>query len=275
MKRYRKEQAIQDRLDAKGLCSFLGSVGASVAGSVISSVIGGALSNSAGNTQAQGQDQATALQRDMWNTQQQQTEPYRQQGYDALNRINGLSNIAPANPDSLWHKFDATDLNANISPGYQFALDQGNRATMNAANVTGGGFSGNTLKAISDYNIGAAQQGYQQAYENYNTNQGNIFNRLASIAGFGQTANAQSAGSAPGFANAIGGNIAGAAASRAGGQVGAANALGSGVNNASSWYTLSNIMGNRNGGGGSGSGGGNSYSGGTSYGPNSDPTFMD
>lgn len=271
MKRYRKEQAIQDRFDAKGLCSFLGSIGAAVAGSVISGVINGDSATQAGNQQAQGQDQATQLQRDMWNTQQDQQAPYRQEGINALNRIGILSSMDAMQGRSFLHTFDKNDLNANMAPGYQFALDQGNRATTNMANLSGGAFSGNTLKAISDYNVGAAQQGYQQAFENYNTNQGNIFNRLASIAGFGQTANAQSAGSAPGFANAIGGNIAGAAASRAGGTIGSANALSSGINNAGSWYSLSNIMGNRGGGGTGGGNGGYSSSNVGSYGDYSVP----
>lgn len=245
-------------LNACAPLGFLGAVGASIAGSVVSSALSGSAANSAANTQANAQDAATNAQLQMFNTVQAENAPYRQVGQNALGQLQILSGQAdPTNPNfnSFSHSFDASDLNSNLSPGYQFALDQGNRATTNMANLSGGAFSGNTLAAISQYNVGAAQQGYQQAYENYNTNQGNIFNRLADIAGIGQTANAQSAGSANAMSPGIASTIAGAGASRAGGTIGTANALSSGVNNASSWYSLGSIL-NGNTGGSGGYGGG-------------------
>lgn len=146
---------------------------------------------------------------------------------------NGLSG------GQFTHQFNANDLNANLAPNYQFQLDQGLGAVRNAGNLSTGLVSGNTLKGINDYAQNYAGGAYQQAYNNYNQNQTNIFNRLSNIAGLGQTAN-QSTGSAAtatgqGVANTI---QAGGAASAAG-TVGQANAISGALNNAGGWYALS------------------------------------
>lgn len=63
------------------------------------------------------------------------------------------------------------------SPDYQFALKQGLNAVQNSAAAAGGLYSGNALRGITDYGQGLASQQYN-----------NYANRLAAIAGIGQTA---------------------------------------------------------------------------------------
>jgi hypothetical protein len=53
-------------------------------------------------------------------------------------------------------------------PGYQFRLDQGNKAINNSAAAKGGLLSGATLKAISQYNSGQASQEFQNAFSRWN-----------------------------------------------------------------------------------------------------------
>lgn len=122
----------------------------------------------------------------------------------------------------LFRNFTMQDYQAD--PGYQFRLDQGNKALNNSAAARGGLLSGATLKAITDYNSGAASQEYgaaqgrfagnqvlaqnaqntafnqfgqnranaadvyQNAYSRWNDQNNTIFNRLSSLAGMGQTA---------------------------------------------------------------------------------------
>lgn len=146
-----------------------------------------------------------------------------------------------SDPNSLLHRFGAEDLNANLAPNWQFAMQQGQGAAQNAANASGGMLSGNTLKGLQDYTIGKSGDLYQQAYQNYTANQSNIFNRLSAIAGIGQTAN-QSVGSLnAGIANNYGNAIQQGAQAQASGAIGQANAIAGGINNAAGWYTLNNL----------------------------------
>lgn len=144
------------------------------------------------------------------------------------------------------HQFDANDLNANLAPNYQFVLDQGTMAAKNAGNLQTGLLSGNTLRGVQDYVQGLAGNQYQQAFNNYTANQGNIFSRLASIAGLGGGANQTSATAGTSAANSIGNAQMAGGQAAASGIVGATNALTGGANNAASWYALPQIL--RNGG---------------------------
>lgn len=62
------------------------------------------------------------------------------------------------------------------SPGYQFQVQQGQDSVLNNASRLGGVNSGNTLKALTQFGQGAANQDFQQAYNNYNSNYWNTFN---------------------------------------------------------------------------------------------------
>ena len=93
-------------------------------------------------------------------------------------------------------------------PGYQFQLQQGEQAIQDSAAAQGDLLSGKTVNAEDQYAQGLAQndytnvynqrlQQYQQGYNIFENNQANTYNRLASLAGLGQTAtsNLNSAGS--------------------------------------------------------------------------------
>lgn len=135
-------------------------------------------------------------------------------------------------------------------PSYQFRLEQGLRALRANQAATGLLQTGQGLKDITDYAQGAASQEYSNAYQRFMEQQNQAYNRLAALAGVGQTATgaATSAGTAAG--QGIGSNIMGGvgaagnlltsgAAARAGGVVGGANAitgaLGGGLQN---WMAL-------------------------------------
>lgn len=150
------------------------------------------------------------------------------------------------------HEFNANDLNANLAPNYQFMLDQGLGQVRNQANSVGGLVGGNALQGLNTFAQNYAQNAYQQAYQNYNTNKTNIFNRLASIAGIGQTANNTSAQYGAGATQAASNYLTSGAAAQAAGNVGQANAISSGLGSAGNYALLSSFL---KGGGSSGSGG--------------------
>lgn len=89
-------------------------------------------------------------------------------------------------------------------PGYQFRLSEGNKALERALASRGMYASMNpaAAKALQDYGQQSASQEYGSAYDRYNINQGNIYNRLANIAGIGQTAVGTQAGVGQNYANA-------------------------------------------------------------------------
>lgn len=102
-------------------------------------------------------------------------------------------------------------------PGMKFRLDQGNKSAMRSINAgPTGTYSGAAVKALLDYNQGAASQEYGAAYgraadgEARRKDQYQLrTNQLANLAGIGQTANqaSQVAGQAYGQAgqNAVSG----------------------------------------------------------------------
>jgi hypothetical protein len=216
-----------------------------VAGAAVS-LIGGAMSadasRSAAHTQADAANRATDTQLEMFNKQNEQQRPYREAGYTALGDImsrfgaGGEFGKAPTREDIMGH----------LAPNIDFAREMGSGAVTNMANAMGG-LGGNSLAEISRWNTGFASDAYQRAFENYNTNQTNIFNRLASIAGLGQTAGSNSATGASTFAGNIAGSQMGAGNALAAGRVGSANAWSGAANNAMGWYQLNNLMNNNSG----------------------------
>jgi hypothetical protein len=213
-----------------------------VAGAAVS-LIGGAMSadasRSAAHTQADAANRATDTQLDMFNTVNDQQKPYREAGYTALGQIG--AGTAPGGAFSTAPTRE--QIMAGLAPNFDFARETGSGAVTNMANSMGG-LGGNSLAEISRWNTGFAGDQYQRAFENYNTNQTNIFNRLASIAGLGQTAGSNSTTGASTFAGNIAGSQMGAGNALAAGQVGSANAISGGLNNAMGWYQLGNLMNN-------------------------------
>lgn len=194
-------------------------------------LIGGIASNSAANTQADAAQNAAQLQMDQYQQTRTDLAPWRQAGSNALGTIGEMQ-------PQFTHQFNAQDLQSNLAPNYQWQLQQGLGATQNLANAGGGLLSGNTLKGINDYAQNFAGNAYQQAFNNYNAQQTNIFNRLSTIAGLGSTANQTSAVAGQQAAGNAGGYLTSGAAAQAAGTVGAANAVNNGIGNYLGWNYL-------------------------------------
>jgi hypothetical protein len=78
-----------------------------------------------------------------------------------------------------------------MSPGYQFELDQGLTGVNRSAAAQGGALSGGDIKAADQYANGLAGTNYQQAFQNYETAQQNSFGNLMAASNAGQTATTQ------------------------------------------------------------------------------------
>lgn len=147
-----------------------------------------------------------------------------------------------------------TAAQAAATPGYQFASTQGENAINAGAAANGSLLTGGTLNAEQQYGQGLANTNYNNVYNqalqsyntNYNTwsnNQANQFNRLATLAGAGQTSAQQlgnagitSAGQVASTLNStgqqVGQNINNAAAATASGYIAQGSDWGQGVSGA-------------------------------------------
>lgn len=175
-----------------------------VAGAAVVGTVGGALiqkKGAKGAAAAQGRaaDASIGEQQRQYDLAREDQAPYRQIGGDALNQLASLyglrqfipgygegdPNQGPIDPNT------GQPMGAEVTPGapgqpnynaffnspdYQFTRDQGQQVVERSASARGGLFSGNTGAALQQYGQGLAS-----------TQIGNYTNRLASLAGIGQS----------------------------------------------------------------------------------------
>ncbi len=111
------------------------------------------------------------------------------------------------------------------SPDYNFRRTEGMRGLEQTAAARGGAFSGNALRALSEYNSNLASTEY-----------GNYFNRLASIAGIGQSATQSTAQAGAQYGAAAGRNALYAGDARASGIINQGNAISGGISDLAGAY---------------------------------------
>jgi hypothetical protein len=230
-----------------------------IAGAIVgSSLIGASSANKAAQTQADAAAQSAAMQKQMFDIQNAQQAPYRQTGYNALNQIGALGSGTYGIYDQsgkvigdgtgtgyLTQQFGPEQFQQGMDPGYAFRLAQGQRALQGQQNAAGGLLSGNALAAMQDYTQGSASQEYGNAFNRFQTQRGNIYNTLASMAGLGQTSLGQTGQMAAQTAQGVGSAIAGAGQATAAGQIGVGNALAGGLSQYGNQQYLSNLLGQR------------------------------
>jgi hypothetical protein len=225
---------------------------------LLQSILGSNAAQSGANAQSQAAQAGIDLQKQIFNTINQQQAPYRTAGYNALNQLGGLGSgsyqqyDAAGNPTTmgtgtgyLTKQFGPADLQAGLAPNYDFMLQQGQMANQRAANVAGGGLGGNALQGLQNYTQNYAGNAYQNAFNNYQSQRTGIYNTLAGIAGIGQTGQSQTNTAATNMANANTSLGVGSAASQAAGQVGSATAYGNALGNLGSGLTLATLLNQR------------------------------
>ena len=171
--------------------------GAAVVGSVVSS--NGA--KSAANTQAGATQAAIDEQARQYNQTREDYAPFRSAGVQALGQLQSDIGRMPTSAEVM------------SDPGYQFGLTQGQQALDRKAAAAGGRVSGAALKAASQYATDYATNGYGAAYQRRQDR----LNRLAALAGIGQTSTMGTAQAGAQSSSAVGnlisnqGNATGAA----------------------------------------------------------------
>ena len=176
------------------------------------SLLGGAIQAGAANraTQAgvEASQQQMDLYRQIYGDQRSLLAPYRQIGQNALAQY--------ANEFAGGYE---------QSPGYQFQLEQGQRAIDNSAAASGQLFSGATQKAQLQFGQGMAAQDY-----------GNWLNRLQGLSAMGQNAASGTGAAAAQFGQMGGSALGNQGNAMMSGAIAGGNAVNSGIQNALGAY---------------------------------------
>ena len=213
-------------------------------GTVASSVIGSSAASDAANTEANASNQASAVEQAMFNQTQANEKPFLDAGSNALVALQQGIGVGPGTNNSgtgpLNKPFTMADY--QTSPGYQFQLQQGENAVLNNKSALGGVNSGNTLKALTSYGQGVANQDYWNAYNAYVNGQNQKFGQLQTVAGSGQNAAANLGALGTQVGASVGNNIVNAGNASAAGTVVSANAINNGLNGLSQNYLLASAL---------------------------------
>lgn len=171
----------------------------------------------AANTQLEASREATKVQKDMYDQTRKDLMPYANAGRSSLSQLMGQMG-----PNGYFNQtYDGQDIYSD--PSYQFRLNEGLDAVQSGAAAQGGLLSGATLKALQGYGQDMASQEYQNAYNRFNADQTNRYNRLSNIVGLGQNAAAQQGNAGMQTAQAVANNTMSGANAQAAGQIAAGN----------------------------------------------------
>jgi hypothetical protein len=163
--------------------------GAAIAagGAILGGVIQSNGAKSAASSQANATQAALDEQRREFDLNQSNQQPYLDAGKLALGQYQ----------TEIGKPITAADVMSD--PGYQFGLSQGQLGLDRKTASMGGRVSGAALKAADQYATDYATTGYNSAYQRGQDR----LNRLAALAGIGQTATQASSAAGQSSANAI------------------------------------------------------------------------
>lgn len=202
----------------------IGTAAAIIGGSLISGALSSSANSKAAKAQANAAAQAADVQERMYNQSREDLSPYREAGVGANNQLSYLLGLNPnitkgadgaadtSNYDninknmgdagSLTKKFTLDDFTAD--PGYQFALDQGNKGIAAKQAASGNLYSGKALKAATTYGQNMGTQQYDTVRNRYIQDQDSIYNKLAGVSNSGQQATNTGVANNTNNANAMG-----------------------------------------------------------------------
>jgi len=182
------------------------------------------------------------------------------QSFDTREDAQGYINSQPQNAFDYTplNKPDA-DLNFSVgefeaSPGYQFRLDEGNKAMERMASARGMRFSGAAAKDAMRFGQGIGSQEYGNFYgremdrygretDQFNRSYGvyqDQMNAMRGLAGTGQSATQAQISAGNNYASGVNANAFNRGNAQAQGAIGVGNAFAGGINNMSNIYGMAN-----------------------------------
>ena len=204
--------------------------GAAIAavGTVVGAGISASSASDASYAQRKAAADASAVDQANLNQTRADQKPYRDLATEVA--LPGIRNFLSTNNSQITNDQVLND------PGYQFGLTQGNKNLQGSAAARGGLYSGATLKALQRYGNDYATTKTNDVFNRLETSRTNQFNRFATAAGIGQTANNQVGQAGQNYANNAGSNLIGAGNAQAAGTLAQGNAWGNALNQGISSY---------------------------------------
>lgn len=138
--------------------------------------------DAASAAQANAANQANQTTWRMYDQSRKDMQPWRQAGQNALGQLTG-------DMGNLTRNFTLNDFQQD--PGYQFRMQEGQKALERGAAARGGLMGGRALKDIARFGQDFASNEYTNAYNRFNNDRDQRFNKLANIAGVGQSSASQ------------------------------------------------------------------------------------
>lgn len=176
------------------------------AGSIVSGIMGSSSAKKAARAQAAAIREATALQREMYNTTRKDLSQYRDVGGKYLGELD-------RNMPEMTKTFTMSDFAKD--PGYDFRMQEGAKALERSAAARGGLMGGAAGKAMARYGQDYASNEYSNAYNRFNNDRDQRYNKLSQMANMGQSAAAMTGQAGQKFAEQAGANIVGGGDSQA------------------------------------------------------------
>lgn len=221
------------------------------AAGIVSAGIGAYGASQAAGDQASAAANAQQISQNEFSTITGQEAPYMQSGYGAQGQLNyllgngtpgtnevGGAPTASSSPaggyGSLLKPFDLSDFQ-QLSPAYNFQLQQGQQGVLNSDASGQGALSGSAYKDLMNYNQNLANTSFNNAFNQYQTQQGNIYQRLAGVAQLGQASAANTGQQGTALAGQAAQSATNIGTAQAGGAVGVANALSGGISSSAPW----------------------------------------
>ncbi len=210
------------------------------------SIIQGLSAQEAARYEAEYGQKALQQLEGLYNQTSQNFQPFISGGTDSFNKLLMMTGAGgdSSNPlyGSLTKTFNPTMEQLSQTPGYQFALQQGELATQSSYAAQGLGQSGAALKGAAGYAQGLASTTYQQQFQNYLQQNAQTYNMLAGPAQMGLSATnslgaiaAQFGGQEANVLTGIGNAYAGGAMGVGNAAAGALGSIGQGVMGASAF----------------------------------------
>ena len=159
------------------------SAAAIIGGSLFSANAASDAADTAAGASTAASNASIAEQRRQFDINQANQQPFLTGGTNAFNRIS--RGFDPGG--EFTGNFSSADFLANKDPGYAFRMDEGMKALDRTAAARGGMLSGGALRGAQQFGQGLASQEYQNAFNRYQVNRGNMLQPLQSLAGVGQT----------------------------------------------------------------------------------------
>lgn len=144
----------------------------------------------------------------------------------------------------LMRKFSVADFwnDPVVQLGYQAGLDLGTKALKNAAPLTTGVDSGAAAKELVKFGTDYTGMKAGDSYGRFTTDQANQFNKLAALAGIGQTAVGTATSAGANTANNVSNLLTSQGNANAAAKIAGANAWGGGLQSISNWWQGQNTL---------------------------------